>query len=252
MIAIRSGLWIAFVLFGLAIGFSSTTAGLVSSARADEVSDALEALLSAAGSNSESPPMESPGEAPMDVQPDATGMAQDQIAWCDQQAQAMQVDSQSWGGTVQDISSQLGQMQRQLFEGPCAGHPNAAAYIAGADRMLQDGQQVVAQPPETQQQPSWNAATSIMDDPGLGEQSAGTGFGAGCEGEAQAIAERANARTAQLTSVTHQTETLMAAMDDMIAACPGSPERAQWERTRADAARTCGQIATRTCQSQWH
>ncbi|WP_284359966.1 hypothetical protein [Candidatus Phycosocius spiralis] len=60
----------------------------------------------------------------------------DKIAACTKEATQLQLSSQKWSGNVNDISARLGLMQRDLFQGRCAGHPEAAAYIAGANKMI--------------------------------------------------------------------------------------------------------------------
>ncbi len=65
-------------------------------------------------------------------------MSQSDIDACTREIQGKQIESQSWGGDVDDVSARLGQFQKELFEGRCAGHPEAEAYINGANRMLGD------------------------------------------------------------------------------------------------------------------
>jgi len=64
---------------------------------------------------------------------------QAQIDACSNDIKAMQVQSQSWPGDVNDTAARLGQYQKDMFEGRCAGHPEAQAYIASANRMLGNG-----------------------------------------------------------------------------------------------------------------
>lgn len=59
-----------------------------------------------------------------------------QIAACSDEIRRTQLASQSWGGDVNDVAARLGRFQQDLFEGRCAGHPEAQAYIAGANKML--------------------------------------------------------------------------------------------------------------------
>jgi len=59
-----------------------------------------------------------------------------QIAACSQEIKAKQIESQRWSGNVNDISARLGRFQKDLFEGRCKGHPEAQAYIAGANKMI--------------------------------------------------------------------------------------------------------------------
>ncbi len=64
---------------------------------------------------------------------------QAQIDACSNDIKAMQVQSQSWPGDVNDVAARLGQYQKDMFEGRCAGHPEAQAYITSANRMLGNG-----------------------------------------------------------------------------------------------------------------
>ncbi|MEO8001511.1 MAG: hypothetical protein ABI644_06505 [Arenimonas sp.] len=59
-----------------------------------------------------------------------------QIEACSNDIKTMQVQSQSWPGDVNDVALRLGQYQKDMFEGRCAGHPEAQAYINSANRML--------------------------------------------------------------------------------------------------------------------
>ncbi len=66
----------------------------------------------------------------------STGLSPQQIAACTTDIHNKQRESQRWGGDVNDISNRLGRYQKDLFEGRCAGHPEAAAYLRGANTML--------------------------------------------------------------------------------------------------------------------
>lgn len=63
-------------------------------------------------------------------------MSQQQIDECTNEIKQKQVESQSWGGDVDAAANRLGKYQKELFEGRCAGHPEAQAYLAGANKML--------------------------------------------------------------------------------------------------------------------
>lgn len=63
-------------------------------------------------------------------------LSQQQITACTEDIKRKQVESQSWGGDVNAIANRLGKYQKELFEGRCAGHPEAQAYLAGANKML--------------------------------------------------------------------------------------------------------------------
>lgn len=59
-----------------------------------------------------------------------------QVAACSDEIRRTQLASQGWAGDANDVAARLGQFQKGLFEGRCAGHPEAQAYIAGANKML--------------------------------------------------------------------------------------------------------------------
>ena len=57
-------------------------------------------------------------------------------AACTNDIMSLQVASQQWTGSAHDVAARLGRLQKEMFQGRCARHPEAAAYIAGADRMI--------------------------------------------------------------------------------------------------------------------
>ena len=61
------------------------------------------------------------------------------IAECDKLAVDKQRESQTWPGDVASRSARLGDYQKELFLGRCAGHPQAKTYLANADAMLAAG-----------------------------------------------------------------------------------------------------------------
>jgi len=63
-------------------------------------------------------------------------LSQQQISACSEEIKRTQIESQRWGGDVNAVANRLGRFQKELFEGRCAGHPEARAYIAGANKML--------------------------------------------------------------------------------------------------------------------
>jgi hypothetical protein len=62
-----------------------------------------------------------------------------QIAACSEEIRRTQLASEGWSGDVNQVAARLGQFQKGLFEGRCAGHPEAQAYLAGANKMLAYG-----------------------------------------------------------------------------------------------------------------
>jgi hypothetical protein len=85
------------------------------------------------------PTVVAPAATRADLPSAAANLSQQQIAACSEEIKRTQVDSQSWTGDVNDVAARLGRFQKDLFEGRCAGHPEAQAYIAGADKMLAYG-----------------------------------------------------------------------------------------------------------------
>lgn len=74
------------------------------------------------------------------AQPRTSGaLSSAQIAECDRVIKAEQVASQGWPGDARSVSARLGRFQYDLFNGRCAGHPQAALYLRGARRMLEQG-----------------------------------------------------------------------------------------------------------------
>ena len=86
------------------------------------------------------PPLASRGQPEVNPQPASTTrsgrLTPEQIASCTREIQELQVASQRWAGNSNDTASRLGRMQKDLFEGRCAGHPEARAYIEGANKMM--------------------------------------------------------------------------------------------------------------------
>jgi hypothetical protein len=79
------------------------------------------------------------GNAPGAVVPHVAGvggLSPQQIASCSEEIRHTQLESQTWPGTSIDVAARLGRFQKELFEGRCAGHPEAQAYLAGANKMI--------------------------------------------------------------------------------------------------------------------
>ena len=74
--------------------------------------------------------------APLLATPVTVGLDPAQADACSRDIKAMQVQSQGWPGTAAENAARLGQYQKDLFEGRCAGHPETAAYLGSANRML--------------------------------------------------------------------------------------------------------------------
>ena len=61
-----------------------------------------------------------------------------QIAACEDDVRALQEDSKAWQGTPDEAAMKLGMMQRTIYAGRCAGHPQATTLIANAERSILD------------------------------------------------------------------------------------------------------------------
>lgn len=55
---------------------------------------------------------------------------------CDTALRTAQADSQTWKGTPEEKALRLGLIQRTLFNGRCAGHAQAVALVADAERSI--------------------------------------------------------------------------------------------------------------------
>ena len=64
------------------------------------------------------------------------GLSQPEIAACSEEIRRMQVQWTYWPGEAGEAVARLGRIQKELFEGRCAGHPQAQAYVTAANRML--------------------------------------------------------------------------------------------------------------------
>lgn len=85
---------------------------------------------------SQDTPVKPDPAGPASSTPNVAGLSQQQIAACSEDIKRKQVESQSWGGDVNATANRLGRFQKELFEGRCAGHPEAARYLTGANKML--------------------------------------------------------------------------------------------------------------------
>lgn len=59
-----------------------------------------------------------------------------QAAVCLEEVVSLRSASRGWKGAPQEIALRLGLLERTLFAGRCAGHPNAAALVAEAEREI--------------------------------------------------------------------------------------------------------------------
>jgi hypothetical protein len=64
------------------------------------------------------------------------GLSQPQISACSEEIRRTRARWKYWPGEAGDAAARLGLFQKELFEGRCAGHPQAQAYVTGANRML--------------------------------------------------------------------------------------------------------------------
>lgn len=61
-----------------------------------------------------------------------------QLQACEDDVRGWQAASTGWQGTIDEISLKLGMLQRTLYASRCATHPQAANFIASADRLIAD------------------------------------------------------------------------------------------------------------------
>ncbi len=64
------------------------------------------------------------------------GLSPDQIISCNREILAVHRESKSWPGNANDVKARLGRVEIELFEGRCAGHPNAQAWIKSGNLKL--------------------------------------------------------------------------------------------------------------------
>lgn len=77
----------------------------------------------------------SAGDAPRG--PGATDLSQPQISACSEEIRRARARWKYWPGEASEAAARLGRIQKELFEGRCAAHPQARAYVTGANRMLE-------------------------------------------------------------------------------------------------------------------
>ena len=85
-----------------------------------------------------SPPPASAPQARSSERIEASRSATQAVS-CADEIKRVQIESQSWSGNADDVAARLGRFQKDLFEGRCSGHPEAQAYINGANKMLSYG-----------------------------------------------------------------------------------------------------------------
>ncbi len=64
------------------------------------------------------------------------GLTPAQVSACTEEIRRARAGWKYWPGDPADAAVRLGRLQKTLFQGRCAGHPQAQAYITSADRML--------------------------------------------------------------------------------------------------------------------
>lgn len=73
----------------------------------------------------------------------SNNLAAEQVASCTNEIKKKQRESRffsaEWKGDSRENAARLARYQKELFEGRCSGHPEAQAYIAGANKMLSYG-----------------------------------------------------------------------------------------------------------------
>lgn len=73
-----------------------------------------------------------------DMRRSTPALGPDQAKACEDEVRALQAASAGWRGTVDEISLKLAMAQRTLYAARCAGHPDAASLIIGAERVIAD------------------------------------------------------------------------------------------------------------------
>jgi len=61
-----------------------------------------------------------------------------QIEACESDVRALQDESRAWKGSADEAAMKLGMMQRTIYAGRCAGHPQAATLVANAEQAIRD------------------------------------------------------------------------------------------------------------------
>lgn len=85
------------------------------------------------------PPPAAPGRFDPDgPRPAMLPLGPAQLQACEDDVRGWQAASTGWQGTIDEISLKLGMLQRTLYASRCASHPQAAAFIASADRLIAD------------------------------------------------------------------------------------------------------------------
>lgn len=83
-----------------------------------------------------------PGDSGLRFDPDGPRPAEvmvldaDGSTACEAEVRALQAASKTWVGTLDEISLKLGQLQRTLYAGRCAGHPQAETLVASSERII--------------------------------------------------------------------------------------------------------------------
>jgi hypothetical protein len=62
-----------------------------------------------------------------------------QVAACSEEVRRSRAAWKYWPGDARAAIARLGAYQKQLFEGRCAGHPQAQAYVMNANKLLAHG-----------------------------------------------------------------------------------------------------------------
>ena len=71
------------------------------------------------------------------VQVPVAALTQQQVAACTEEIRRVKANWKYSPGSASDAVARLGHLQKELFQGRCAGHPQAQAYVDTAHRMLQ-------------------------------------------------------------------------------------------------------------------
>jgi hypothetical protein len=64
-------------------------------------------------------------------------LSQPEISACSEEIRRTRSRWKYWPGEASEAVARFARVQKELFEGRCAGHPQARAYVTAANRMLE-------------------------------------------------------------------------------------------------------------------
>lgn len=93
------------------------------------------AMPNSSASAAASPALRFEPDAPMGA---LKALTAGQIEACESDVRALQDESRAWKGSADEAAMKLGMMQRTIYAGRCAGHPQAATLVANAEQAIRD------------------------------------------------------------------------------------------------------------------